>query len=106
MATRTRLGLREPLLDLRRERERDSGHAGDLLNARLADPLQAAESPEERPPAPRSDPRHGIEARHEAGPCAELPVIEVHEAVRLVAHALKEEERGRVRLEHDRVLPP
>src|SRR5438034_10667277 len=34
-----------------------------------------------------------------------LSVIEVHEAVRLVAHALEEEERARVGLQHHGILP-
>src|SRR5439155_1690179 len=43
--------------------------------------------------------------RAEPGAGAELSVIEVHEAVRLVAHALEEEERARVGLQHHGILP-
>src|SRR5207302_735830 len=99
-------GPGELLLDLRRQRERDAGDGRQLLRARFADAPEAPEAPEQRPPPPRADARDRVEPRAEPGAGAELSVIEVHEAVRLVAHALEEEERARVGLQHHGVLPP
>src|SRR5439155_23641633 len=99
------LGPGELLLDLRRERERDAGHRRQLLGARLADPAEAPEAPEQRAPPPRADARDRVEPRAEPGAGPELSVIEVHEAVRLVAHPLEEEERARVGLQDHGVLP-
>src|SRR5881296_2108371 len=102
MGSRSRPG--EPLLDLRRERQRDARDARQLLGRRLADPLDAPEAPEQRPAAPRPDAGHLVEGRGEPGARPELAVVGVGEAVRLVAHALEQEERARVRLEYHRVL--
>src|SRR5207244_9611465 len=95
---------RDPPPYLRLNRQRDARDARQLLGRRLADPLDAPEAPEQRPAAPRPDAGHLVEGRGEPGARPELAVVGVGEAVRLVAHALEQEERARVRLEYHRVL--
>src|SRR5207249_5490217 len=99
------VGPGELLLDLPRQRERDAGDGRQLLRDRFADAPEAPEAPEQRPPPPRANAGDRVEPRTEPGAGPELSVIEVHEAVRLVAHPLEEEERARVGLQDHGVLP-
>ena len=83
---------RDPL----RERRDARARAASSSTVGLADAAQAAEVPQQRAAPPGPDARDGVERRAQARPAAQLAVVGDGEAVRLVAHALQQEERGRV----------
>src|SRR5262249_37051375 len=76
----------------------------ELFQRRRADLLEAPQRAQERAPARRPDARQLVEDGAELALLAQLAVVRDREAVRLVAHALQEEERGRVRRERQRIL--
>src|SRR5436190_13581147 len=78
--------------------------AGDLLERRRLDLLQAAEVPEQLALALGADPRDVLERRAQRALLAQLAVELVGEAMRFVADARQEEELRRVGPQLQRVL--
>src|SRR5439155_10842100 len=95
---------REEAGDRLRVAARDAGHAREHLDRRLAHGAQRAERGQERAPLAGPDPGQLLEDRGEVLLRAQLALELDRKAVRLVAHALEQQQRPRARRQQDRVL--
>ena len=86
----------------RRELARDAGHGLDLLARRADDALGRAEVAEQRPLAHRADAAQLVEQRMRHRAVAARAVEVDREPVRLVADALEQPRRVRIRLDLER----
>src|SRR5579875_646690 len=90
------------IIDGPRERRADALDLDEFCHTRLEHTLQSAEVLEERTPLRRPEARDSLEDRFAVAAGAAAAMSRDREAVRLVAHALDEAQRGRVRLERSR----
>src|SRR6185437_16090081 len=80
----------------------DTGHLGEVRHAGAHHPLQAAEMGEQRPAFGRPEPRNRLQHRLIVAARALAPMAGDRKTMRLVANALDQPRRGRVRLRYPR----
>src|SRR5262249_17986837 len=85
--------------------ERDARHRREFLGTRRGHAPETPEASQQSAPPTWPDSRNVVERRSKAGPRPQLLMVRVGEAVRLVSHALQQEERRRVRLQNAGIPP-
>ena len=101
-----RAGLVELRVEVARGLLREAGNALELLLRGLEEALDGAEVPDDRAPPHRPDAGKPLEDRLHRARAPLAPVVAERDAVRLVADALEELERGARAVEHDRRREP